>query len=324
MLCSHCNTQSSPTGLNDYRPRNCFIASRNKSFETSPLDFQTLAGSTFWTNLSQPIRFAAKILAPALLIPILLGGCGKKVASDSVPFEFDKVFSGVFSTPQKDWKDKGIRLAKNGNYDEAIEAFKNYVLENPESFFGFNALAVCYKNVGDSSQAMKNYERALEFAESSQDRAKVLANIGNLYSSAKKHQVALGFYKEAYSEFEQNPIYLILIARTFLFLDEYARARKVLTTAEGIHAGLDKFEKDEDRGLGHYLMAQSYLALNDEDKALHYLEKALRANPGKFVAKLNQDISDEQSLFYTVRDDSRLQKLLQRYSSRYSVQRFQN
>ncbi|MEI8181461.1 MAG: tetratricopeptide repeat protein [Desulfomonile sp.] len=263
-----------------------------------------------------------KFFAVWVLIAVMVSGCAKQVVRNAVPFEFDKVFSGVFSTPQEDWKEKGLGLAKEGNYDEAMEAFKNHVLENPESFFGFNALAVCYKNVGDSSMAMKNYERALEFASSNEDRAKILANIGNLYSAAKKYQVALGFYKEAYQEFGKNPLYLILIARTFLFLDEYPRARKVLGAAEDVQKDLDKYEKDDDRGLGYYLMAQSYVALDEEVKVFQYLEKALRANPEKFVRKLNQDIVDEQSLLYTIRDDSRLRKALQRYSHGPSPQRF--
>ncbi len=103
------------------------------------------------------------------------------------------------------WKDKGVRLAKEKDYSKAIEAFMQHVVEEPESFFGFNAIAVCYKNLGDPSNAMKNFERAFEFTESPEERAKVLANIGNLYFSAGRSQVALDNYKEAASEFPKDP-----------------------------------------------------------------------------------------------------------------------
>jgi len=277
---------------------------------------------TYWTLFSEvsfrPGRFPTTIFMMGIFAVLLLGGCGKKVARLGAPFELDKVFSGIFSVRMEDSKDKGLRLAKEGNFDDAIDAFKHYVVEKPESFFGFNALAVCYKNVGDHSRAMKNYERALEFADSNQEKAKVLANIGNLYSAANKYQVALGFYKEAQSEFSRNPIYLILIARTFLFLDEDARARKVLSAAEDIHRELDKYEQGEDRGLGYYLLAQSYLALSDEQKVFEHLENAVKANPERFTHRIEQDISDEKSLFYTLRDDPRLRKALRRRSSRIS------
>ena len=66
----------------------------------------------------------------------------------------------------------------------------------------------------------------------------MLANIGNLYFSAGKPQVALDNYKEAASEFPKDPLYLILIARTFVMLDDHERARKVLAAAEKIHKNL--------------------------------------------------------------------------------------
>lgn len=209
-----------------------------------------------------------------------------------------------------------MRLAKDKDFDQAIDAFKRYVVKEPEDFFGFNAIAVCYKNIGDHTLAMKNFERALEFAETAEDRAKVLANIGNLYFSADKPQVALGYYREAAGESQKNPLYLVFIARTFVAMDEPDRARKVLVQAERMHKDLAKYERDEDRGLGSYLMAYSYLALNDEDRVYRYLENALKVNPEKYAARLEKDISDEKSLFYTLKDEPRLRKALQKHSSK--------
>ena len=245
---------------------------------------------------------------------MLVGGCAKKPLVPGIVFDLDKVFSDKWSPPPDNWKDKGVRFAKDKNFGEAVEAFRNHVMEEPENFFGFNALAVCFKNMGDHSQAMKNYERALEFVDTAEERAKVLANIGNLYSAANKPQAALGYYREAAKEFEPNPLYLVLIARTFVMLDEYDRARKVLAEAQKIHKNLDKFERDDDRGLGAYLMAYSYAALNDEEKVFDHLENALKANPEKYVKRIEQDLSDDKSLLYTLKDDPRLRELLGKYS----------
>ena len=57
----------------------------------------------------------------------------------------------------------------------------------------------------------------------------------------------------------------------------------MLVEAERRHRDLEKFERDEDRGLGSYLMAYSFLALNEEDKVFKYLENALKVNPEKYV-----------------------------------------
>ena len=72
----------------------------------------------------------------------------KKVVRHGIPFELDSVFTGIPSTKEESWKEKGIRLAKEKDYSQAIEAFMQQVLEEPESFFGFNAIAVCYKKPG--------------------------------------------------------------------------------------------------------------------------------------------------------------------------------
>jgi tetratricopeptide (TPR) repeat protein len=253
---------------------------------------------------------------------IMVGACAKQPVRHGIPFDLDKVFSGLYpqpTPPPESWKEKGMRFAKEKNFSDAAEAFRMHILEEPESFFGFNALAVCYKNLGDRAQAMRNFERALEFAESPEERAKVLANIGNLYFGANKLQVALGYYKEAASEFPKNPIYLVLIARTFAFMGERDRARKVLQQTEKLRSDLDKYEREDDRGAGSYLMAYSYAGLNEEEKMFDYLEKALEANPTKYVKKIKEDISQDRSLLYTLRDDPRLKALLRKYSRRESA-----
>lgn len=247
---------------------------------------------------------------------VLLGAaCSKKHVKKGVPFDLDKIFDGIeFQPTEEDWREKGVRLAQEKKYPEAIEAFQNYVVEEPEDYFGFNAMAVCHKNLGDFSNAMKNYDRALELTNIKEEKAKILANIGNLYFTTDKPQAALGFYKEAASEFRNNPLYLIFIARAFVVLEEYDRARKVLTEAERMEDRLTRYERPEDQGLGWYLMAYSYLALNEEDKVFTYLTKALKANPERFVQRIKKDLADEKSLLYTLRDNQELMEALKRYS----------
>ncbi|MGB6068516.1 MAG: tetratricopeptide repeat protein [Desulfomonilaceae bacterium] len=263
-----------------------------------------------------PARSAILCLLVGTCVILTTVGCAKKVVRHGIPFELDKVFTGIPSPQEESWKEKGIRLAKEKDYSKAIDAFMQNVLEEPENFFGFNAIAVCYKNLGDHANAMKNFERALEFTDSPEEKAKVLANIGNLYFSANKPQVALGYYKEAASVFPKDPLYLVLIARTFVILNDYDRARKVLAAAEHIHKNLESYERGEDKGLGSYLAAYCYLALNDEKKVFKYLESALKANPDKYVPRIEKDAADEKNLLYTIRDDPSLEKTIAKYAAK--------
>jgi tetratricopeptide (TPR) repeat protein len=149
-----------------------------------------------------------------------------------------------------------------------------------------------------------------------------LANIGNLYFATNKPQAALGYYKEAAGEFEKNPLYLILIARTFLVLNEPDRARKVITSAEENLRGLKTYERDEEKGLGYYLLGHCFAALGEEDKVLKYVEMALKANPDRFVPRVGKESHDHQSLFYTMKDHPDLRKLLDKYASGLSPGRW--
>lgn len=247
-----------------------------------------------------------------------MSGCASKTIRKGIPFDLDKVFEGQVGVKEEHWKEKGVRLAKDKDFDQAIQAFKKYVEEEPENWSGFNGIAVCYKNLGDHSNAMKNFERALELALSPEDRAKILANIGNMYLSADKPQVALGYYKEAASESDGNPIYLVSIARTFLTLNETDRARKALAAAERLAKNFERFESDDDKGAGSYWTAYCYAGLNMEDKVFQYLEQAIKANPDVFQTRLEKECSDPKSLFFSLKDDPRLKKIFARYAVKAS------
>jgi len=253
----------------------------------------------------------------AFCIVALSCGCAKKVGHQGIAFDFDKIVMVKKPPEEEKPRDKGKKLAKEGKFEEAAQAYKKYVIEDPESYAGFNALAVCYKNLGDHAEAMKNFERALEFAEG-EERAIVLANIGNLYYSAKRYQVALDNYREAAKEFDKNPRYLILVARAWAALNEMDRARKVLATTEPVSRRLVKYESDEDTGLGYHLMAEVYASLNEEEKVYKYLEAALKASPERSMERIQQSIQDEKNLLYTLKDDPALKRLLDRYATQSS------
>jgi len=249
---------------------------------------------------------------------MMIAGCAGKASRRAMVFDLDKVFSRQTDDyldhsrleEEGAWKETGLLLADQRDYERAIEAFMRYVEGSPEEYFGFNAIAVCYKKIRDYPMAMKNFERALEFTESKEDRAKVLANIGNLYISTNKPQAALGYYKEAASLFEKNPLYLIFIARTFILLDEPERARKVLATAEETQHALTEHEPEDEKGLGHYLMAYCFAALGEEEKVLKYIGRALAVNPNRYMNRIEKDLQDSQNLFYSLRDHADLRALL--------------
>lgn len=254
------------------------------------------------------------LIGSLVVLALVVGGCSKKMSGRGIPFDLDTIFLPTKGTSKElNRKELGVRLAKEKLYTEALKAFKAHVVEQPEDFFGFNAIAVCYKNLGDQAKAIENYERALEFAVSPADKAKVLANIGYLYFGEKRYQVALGYYREAHSEFEQNPLYLIFIARTLVRLGDEDRARKVLREAEKRRTDLDRYEPADNKGVGSYLMADSYLALKDYSNFLDHFGRAIQSNPGKYTQWLSENLAGDDSPLQQIKKDPRLKKIVEKY-----------
>ena len=244
---------------------------------------------------------------------LIFTGCTKKITRQNTVFDMDNLQFRQTDPASESLKEKGIRLAREKNFPEAIESLKKFVEQDPSDSSGFNALAISYKNSGDFVHAMKSFEKALNLTGNPEEKAKILANIGNLYYLTAKYQAALGFYKEAAAEADKNPMYLILIARTFVVLGEYDRARKVLSSVDEKSLRTDDSTKGEDRGLNNYLLAEIYAGLNDEKEVYKNLSAALDTNPGRFAPKLRQDMKDEKSLFYTLQGDKQVEKIMARY-----------
>lgn len=207
----------------------------------------------------------------------------------------------------------GRRLVEAGDHAGAVEEFKRLVERRPEDFFAFNAIGVCFKNMGDNEKALRNFERALEFADLPKDQAKTLANIGNLYFSRGNLQAALGHYKEASSLWESNPLYLALIARTFMALGDPERAQRVLTGVSDLKSEKDYGDTQEEKARADYLMAVCWAGLGEEAEALKRLELALRSDPKKMSEKLERDRRDEKSLLYTLAEEPAFKALAEKY-----------
>jgi tetratricopeptide (TPR) repeat protein len=247
--------------------------------------------------------------------------CGLKTTVKGVVFDMDKVIQEFkeLTSPASQGQDQprreeGRRLAEAGDLRAAVEAFKRVVEEEPENFFGFNAIGVCFKNMGDDENALKNFERALEFAESPKDHAKVLSNIGNLYFTRGNLQAALGYYKEASSYSDKNPLYFALIARTFMALGEADRAQRVLAQSDEQGATPDDGDKPEDAATAYYLMALCWAGLGNEAEMMRRLELSLRTDPTRMAVRLGKDLQDERSLLYTMKDEPALKALGAKYS----------
>ena len=272
------------------------------------------------------LRFLFLWFVSGLTILIFITGCAKKtVRNSAMVFNLDEVFNKK-SISQDDeeihdqWKERALELARGGELKEAIEAFERYIEQDPENYFGFNGLAVCYKKMKKPAAAMKNFDRALEFADEPAQRAKILGNIGNLYLDTNQLKTALVHYREAASVHKNHPYYLILTAFTFLKQGELERAQKVLAQAEAKISRIKELE-DSEQGKAYYYMARCILGTGEQDRerVYRYLKLALEADPKRLVQRLKTDTNNGQSLFFTLKDEEDLKKLFSQYDEKSST-----
>ena len=103
---------------------------------------------------------------------IFVTGCSKKITRQNTVFDLDKTFAEKSGDSRENSRDKGIQLARERNFVQAIDLLKKYTEDQPADFSAFNALAISYKNTGDFSKAMLNFEKALNLASAAEERAK--------------------------------------------------------------------------------------------------------------------------------------------------------
>ena len=283
--------------------------------------FQSENRARFLMVAGNGFRYVLVLFLSGLIILTTVTGCSKKtVRNSSMVFNLDDVFkkrsdSNIDPELHQKWKETALELARAGELKEAIEAFEKYIEQDPENYFGFNGLAVCYKKMKNPVSAMTNFDRALEFADEPAERAKILGNIGNLYLDTNQLKTALGHYREAANVYKKQPYYLILIAFTFLKQGQPDRAQKVLAQAERKISRLKELDQSE-QGKAYYYMARCILGTGEQDqeRVYRYLKLALKADPKHLVPRLKKDVNNGESLFYTLKDEKDFVNLISQYS----------
>jgi tetratricopeptide (TPR) repeat protein len=95
---------------------------------------------------------------------------------------------------QRSLNNEGVELYEKGKYSDAEVNFKKSLDENYESFEGhFNLGDALYKQ-GRYKEALQEFQNALSFAETENQKAKIFYNIGNTLLKSGKIKESIGAY----------------------------------------------------------------------------------------------------------------------------------
>lgn len=165
--------------------------------------------------------------------------------------------------------EKGNQLFNEKKFEEAIAAYQEFLEQNPEIFQVHFSLGNCYKELGNTEQALKEYQLVLEKTDPEKDhklRAKALAAIGESYLKEEDLESAQDYFKKSLDLDPQDEILAYNVGEIYFSHQKLEGAVEYFELASKIKPDWpDAF----------YKLGLVYLNLTDYEKAKENLKKFL-------------------------------------------------
>jgi len=102
-------------------------------------------------------------------------------------------------------------LFQEQKYDEAISLMQQFLEQNPEAYQAYASIGDCYREKGDTDQALENYQKVLELAKEDEAMgkeitARALAGIGECYLKMHDFEKAQSYFKQSIESYPENEI----------------------------------------------------------------------------------------------------------------------
>jgi len=173
----------------------------------------------------------------------------------------------------------GITLQGNGNYDDAVENYKNAITMNPEYSEAYENLAILFQSQGQHSEAVKYYQSALTLK---QNDSALLANLGTALQATGNIEGAIESYKKALVMKPDDPVIYNNLGNALAVQGEYELAEESFNKALSVspeYAGAFN-------NLGNALRDQG-----KHERAIDCFRKALQINPDYHEALWNESMA---------------------------------
>jgi tetratricopeptide (TPR) repeat protein len=95
------------------------------------------------------------------------------------------------------WKNLGDTCLANGDYDQAISAYRKATMLEPESGWLFSNMGLVYAHLGQYENAIKFYKISVDLFDQAKDKAVALNRLGHAYRKHKDYNNAMQSYQEA-------------------------------------------------------------------------------------------------------------------------------
>ncbi len=177
-------------------------------------------------------------------------------------------------------------LFKEQKYDEAISLMQQFLEQNPEAYQAYASIGDCYREKGDTDQALENYRKVLELAKEDKAMgkemaARALAGIGECYLKIQDFEKAQSYFEQSIEVYPENEILAYNVGEI------YFSNQKI---DEAIHYFTISTQIKPDWPLPYLKLGYVYLNKADYSNAEANFKKFLEMDPNSPKAPTVQNI----------------------------------
>jgi tetratricopeptide (TPR) repeat protein len=192
----------------------------------------------------------------------------------------NKPIDVVLTKTQKSILQKGNELYQMGKYQEAIKAYEQVLVENPNFYAVYEQIGMCYFRLNDMENAVKTLKLLLE---KSPGDEKALITLSTIYLDSKQLQEALTYFKLLKEDNVKDPN----VFYNFGIL--YFKENQMDTAIEFLNKCI---QRDSNYYKAYYQLGLVYVNKGNMDEAKKNFQKVVELNAESEEAKLARGMLD--------------------------------
>lgn len=211
------------------------------------------------SKLGRIIVFAAAVGMSA----VMLTSCGRYSKDDNIVYDaIEEYDSGNYEAaleqlqkadaekfkamkPENYYFYLGETYFKLGDYEKSLNSHLCALKIKPTLFKSRVTAGVCYSKLGRTDDALKTYEKALEYDPQNADSVGLYVSLGSLYISKNKPYTAIDYLEKASEIYPEQPAAHAYLAIAYAMAYEYDRADEQIILASGY--GYDRIDEIRER-----------------------------------------------------------------------------
>jgi tetratricopeptide (TPR) repeat protein len=180
---------------------------------------------------------------------------------------------------EKDFK-RGNELFSAGRYEEAVEAYQEAILKEPQEPIYLNNLGICFTRLEKYDQAIEIFQAMIKVRPESYSANR---SLGELFGLQKRYAEALPYFAKASEVSPDDPEAFYNLGACLVNTQEYDRAAAAFLKAT---------ELKPDYAAAYYQLGMISVNQNKKEEAVQYLQKFLELAPEDARASTAKQLLD--------------------------------